>query len=242
MELSPEEADSFRKDLVEARVIHHLGSSQRFAGGTNNEIYRLQCLMAPDVINSFCFWIAPVQNDIVKVVEILMLALFKLERDALVASETRYKIDHEKAKASDLYYPLQEAICELQESTLDGLSHETMMATCLNIYWLMLRFAFIKVGIPEQEDIAAYLSSVKFKVQGQVYSFRDWIDGVFRGNKKSSISNKQPFGGKDPRKKVMMEDFDNRLHFAFNCGFILGSKSSLPFVMFTADKIDDQLK
>jgi hypothetical protein len=241
MALSSKDADEFCNQLVESRIMHHLGSRRKFAGRAS-DIYRLQCLMAPDVLNTYCFWTAPVNNNIVGVVEVLLGALAKLERDALTISNYSGKIDYAKLKTSILFHPFQEAICELQDSSLSGLSPKTKLATCLNIYNLMLRFAFIKAGFPSLEDIPAFLSSVKFKIQGQVFSLQEFVDGILRGNRKSALSTKVPFGPKDPRKDMAFEEFDNRVHFALSCGFALGSKSSLPFDIYTADQLNEQLE
>ena len=241
MALSEKDADEFCNSLVEARIMHHLGSRRKFAGRAS-DIYRLQCLMAPDVLNTYCFWTAPVNKDVVSVVEILMRALGKLERDALVINNYSGKVDYAKLKSSILYNPFQEAVCELQESSLLGLSPKVRLATSLNIYNLMLRFAFIRAGFPSLEDIPAFLTSVKFKVQGQVYTLQEWVDGVLRGNRKSGLTPKTPFGPKDPRKDLVFEEFDNRVHFALSCGFSIGSKSSLPFDIYTGDNVNEQLE
>jgi hypothetical protein len=241
MALTPSEADEFCRYLVETRIIHHLGNRRRFAGKAS-DIYRLQCLMAPDVLNAFCFWTAPVNENIVSIVEVLMRALTKLEKDALTVNGSSGKIDYKKVKSNVLYLPFQESICELQDASLDGLSHKAKLATCLNIYALMLRFAFIKVGIPSEEEIPAFLNAVKFKVQGNVFTLQEWMDGVLRGNKKSGISNKIPFPMKDPRKDMVLQEFDNRVHFALNCGFSIGSTSSLPYDIFASDAISEQLE
>jgi hypothetical protein len=106
----------------------------------------------------------------------------------------------------------------------------------------MLRFAFIKVGIPTADDIPVFMTNVKFKIHGQLFSLQEWVDGVLRGNKKSGLSAKAPFSGKDARKDLSILEFDNRVHFALNTGFTLGCTSSLPFEVFQADKIGEQLE
>lgn len=241
MALSPEDADNFRNYLVETRIMHHLGRRRKIVGRAS-DIYRLQCLMAPDVLNTYCFWTASPNSDVVSVVEVLVLALAKLERDALTVNNYSGKIDYSKLKSNILYNPFQESICELQELSLSDLTPKARLAACLNIYMVILRFAFTKAGIPRQEDIPYFLASVKFKVQGQVFSLQDWVDGVLRGNRKSGLCNKSPFAAKDPRKSLVFKEFDNRVHFALSSGFAVGAKASLPFEMFTAESINEQLE
>ncbi|GKY90723.1 hypothetical protein MPSEU_000045700 [Mayamaea pseudoterrestris] len=240
MALSEKDADEFCNYLVDARIMHHLGSRRKFAGRASH-IYRLQCLMAPDVLNTYCFWSAPVNKDVVSVVEVLMRALAKLERDALVLNNYSGKVDYGKIKSNILYNPFQEAVCELQESSLQGLAPKARLATCLNIFNMMLRFAFIRAGFPTAEDVPVFLSSIKFKIQGHVFTLQEWVDGVLRGNRKSGLSTKLPFAAKDPRKDLAFDEFDNRVHFALSCGFGFGSKTSLPFDMYTGDNINEQL-
>jgi hypothetical protein len=240
MALSEQDADEFCNRLVDARIIHHLGNRRKFSGRAS-DIYRLQCLMAPDVMNTYCFWMAPLNDKVVGVVEVLLRALNKLERDALTLNNYTGKIDYTKLK-SILYNPFQEAVCELQESSLHGLSPKAKLATCLNLYNLMLRFAFIKAGFPSQDDFPAFLTSVKFKIQGHVFTLQEWVDGVLRGNRKSGLSNKAPFGAKDPRRELVFDEFDNRVHFALSCDFAVGSRTSLPFDIYNGDDINEQLE
>ncbi|GKY98001.1 hypothetical protein MPSEU_000758200 [Mayamaea pseudoterrestris] len=240
MALSTTEAESFCQYLVDHRILHHIGSRSKFKGKAS-DVYRLQCLMAPDVLNSYCFWTADVRSDTVKIVENLLLAMTKIEKEAFTLSGYSSKIDYSKIKYSSLFPAFEEAICELQDAKLTGLTPKAKLVTCMNVYNLMLRYAFIKIGFPKPDDMAAFLTSIKFKIQGQVFSLQDWVDGIMRGNRKSGLSKQVPFSGKDARKELAFTDFDNRVHYCLASGFSFGSPASLPFGLFTSDNVYEQL-
>jgi hypothetical protein len=111
---------------------------------------------------------------------------------------------------------------------------------------LMIRYAFVKVGVPETDQaVTLFMTTVKFQVAGNLYTFEDWVNGVLRCNQKVSKHSEVPkkqFGTKDPRAKLVMDKLDVRIHFALNSGTLLGGSVSLPFSMYTCAKVEKELR
>jgi hypothetical protein len=108
----------------------------------------------------------------------------------------------------------------------------------INLYNLMIKYAFMKVGIGSSDFARhAFFSSVTFDVGGYIFSFQDWENGILRGNRKAPYALSQPFTKKDSRYLFVISEPDCRIHFALNCG----ARSCPPVNQFTAEQIDEEL-
>jgi hypothetical protein len=152
------------------------------------------------------------------------------------------RVDYEKAKFHADLPAFEEAVCELQCLELCHLTKDQMLAFGLNVYSLMIRYAFIKIGICMSEnDRVHFLDHVKFEVDSKTFSLQEWID-LLRGNEVSPMTKMVSFGSLDSRKDLAMSELDFRIHFALNSGAILCGSASLPFAEFNAEKVDEQLE
>ena len=112
-------------------------------------------------------------------------------------------------------------------------------AFSINLCNLMIKFAFIKVGIGTS-DISrlGFFNNVTFRIGPDQFSFQDLEHGILRANSKSPYTFIRSFGPKDDRLRLCMPKVDCRIHFALNCG----AKSCPPVTNFTAEGLDHELR
>ena len=207
MDLSLEEALKFGERLVQAKILHPLGGG----GGTCqfsdsvNSIYRLQCFMTPNVLNTYRLWDEPGAATTDEVMDLLTRLNQMLSNAEMESLDTQTgQLDHAKARLHPSFASFEEAICEFQVVHLAScnMDHDTSLAFGINLYKVMLRYALLKIGIPTSEaNRLHYMKHVQFDIGGQVFSFQDWVDGILRGNRKATYHARTPFGPLDSRRK-----------------------------------------
>lgn len=242
MMLSTDEAMTFGTRILEAKVIHQVATENPSAIFRNSDktYYRLQCHMTPDILNSYKEWEVESSMNVIDLLDVLDDLLNDIESQAL---DDNGMLDYAKASSSERYHLFEEAVCQLQTAEISDLFKDEMLAFGINLYRLMIRYAFIKVGISLFEaDRLHFLNSVKFMVGFHLFTMSEWIDGILRSNKKSTLSGgKVPFGRLDPRRRLALSNFDHRIHFALNSGHCVGSHFSTPFRKFCSVDIEAQL-
>jgi len=240
LQLEEEAAIGFAQQLLNSKIMHHVTDKSGFKN-SKKELYRLQCHMNADVLNSMSIWTANVTTDGNQLLDQLDKMLIKVETKSTFGA--LHKMDFKEAALIPDFLAFEEAICELQQFDMTTLKFEDeKKAFALNLYSLMLRFAFIKIGISQTEaQHLKFLSGTKFNVGGLIFSFQDWIDGVLRGNNKSTSNPKVPFNLVDRRRKFALTKLDYRIHFALNIGSKVGSAYSSPFPHFSSENIDEEL-
>lgn len=103
----------------------------------------------------------------------------------------------------------------------------------------MIKYAFIKVGIPvTYRSRHSFFNNVKFQIGPDVFSFQDLENGVLRGNRKAPFSLSLPFSKGDSRIEIAVKAVDCRIHFALNCG----AKSCPPVKVFTPQSLEEELR
>lgn len=230
--ISEEEAVKFGNVLMDNQVIQPLKKMNRNKTFANDSqaFYRLQCFQVPSVLNSYCFWQgSPTTNPLKLSVDLTHL-LDDIETSAV---DKRGLLNYDNAKGHELFPLFEESVCELQKVNVENMTEQDKLAFGVNVYLLMLRYAFFKVGIPLSEpDRLHFLANVKFQVGGVEYSFDEWSDAVSgRKDKKEKVN-----GG-----VLMIQKKDERAIFAMNTGPANGSMHSLPFAAFTKDGLERQL-
>lgn len=234
---SKDEAIAFGNILVDAKIFRSVDSSSKVKfQDTDGAIYRLQCHCTPEILNSYRIWSKKSESSPIPLIESLDMLL---ERVELAACDKKGRIDYSKASRDRNYHMFEESVCELQQVDISGLGENQKLAFALNLYQMMVRYAFVKVGIPEKK--VGFLRNVKFDLGGMVFSLQDWFDGVLRANSRITFSGAAPLSMVDRRRKLALSKLDNRVHFAVSVHAAMGSRSSLPFRRFTADNIDDEL-
>eukprot|EP00529_Nitzschia_sp_RCC80_P010688 CAMPEP_0113514744 /NCGR_PEP_ID=MMETSP0014_2-20120614/40573_1 /TAXON_ID=2857 /ORGANISM="Nitzschia sp." /LENGTH=625 /DNA_ID=CAMNT_0000411263 /DNA_START=212 /DNA_END=2085 /DNA_ORIENTATION=- /assembly_acc=CAM_ASM_000159 len=210
--------------------------------------FRLQCDQTPSVLNSYRIWTESKEQedttdssssfDPIGLLKRLKRELNKILRDHTCPKTGR--VDYKTAKLTHPDLPaLDEAMCELQVVDMMKMSSETKLAFCINLYNTMIRYAFLKVGIPGSDMArSTFFSTVSFNVGGSILSFNDLEHGILRSNKKAPYTLSKPFSSDDERLKLSLNDVDCRIHFALNCG----AASCPPVTNFTPDGIQEELR
>ncbi|KAL7562724.1 hypothetical protein ACA910_013226 [Epithemia clementina (nom. ined.)] len=240
MKINEVQGQAFGNALLKAKVIRSITNDRKFVD-KESSIYRLQGDSTPNVLNSYCSWPQVTSKEPREIMEGLVWLLTKIELGSL---DAQGRLDYSKAVLHDKFPIFEEIVCELQAFDMGRLSDNEKLAFALNVYNLMLRYAFIKLGFFKSEaDRAHFFANVRFNVGGLVFSFDEWKDGILRGNRKSPITGKEPFKGLDRRRRlVLSKDVDPRIHFALGDHAVVGSSCSLPFRIYTAGNIDQELE
>ena len=238
MDLDQNEARSFGQQLVDSKVLHHVGGSKSFKD-KQKAVYRLQCYMNPDVLNSYAVWTDNVEKSNLDLLDHLDEMLGDIEYSAY----NHGRVDIVKALGDPKFPQFEEAICELQQIKLGNMTEPEKMAFGINLYKLMQRYAFIKVGVPVKESDRLHMfTHLKFNVGGALYSFKEWFDGILRANRKATYNRRVPFGQLDGRREHSLKQFDHRVHFAIHLDSRFGSRASVPFSRYTPNDLDNQLE
>jgi glutaredoxin len=192
-----EEAEAIGKQMGKLNIIHHVAYNHAFQD-TGKYYYRLQCHQTPHILNSLHL-VEAEKRDTVKaeaLVESLEAILSTLERECysfnggggIRFSEGIHKKPFRKMEAQ---------ICLFQVVDLDTMNHTELLAFGLNVYNIMLKFAFFKYGIPEKERAQEiFMRDLKFNVGGNLYSFSEWLCTISAGkvgNDNGSMTPRRSF-------------------------------------------------
>ena len=232
--LKEAQAVAFGTYLQESNILHHVVADHEF----KNEplFYRLQCYQQPDILNSFRVWTERVDDDSMSLLSRLKKLLGKIES---AVTNDQGLVDYAHAYQNEYYPVFEEAVCELQGVDMGKMDDPTKLAFCINLYNLMIKYAFMKVGIASSTFArGAFFTSVKFNVGGDLFSFNDLENGILRANASPPFSFSAPFSKGDPRRRLAMPTVDCRIHMALNCG----ATSCPPVKNFTATAIDEELR
>lgn len=229
-----DDALAFGKRLDAANIIHHVVNEHRY--GNNLYYYRLQCHHQPNILNSFRVWTERVDDDAMALLSRLKKLLSKVESDV---TDNQGRVDYKNAPKNENWPIFEEAVCELQGVDMGKMDEHTKLAFGINLYNLMIKYAFMKVGIGSTTTSrSSFFSGVSMNIGGDIMSFSDLENGVMRGNRKPPYSFTVPFPKKDPRSRLPVENVDCRIHFALNCG----ATSCPPVKNFTVAAIEEELR
>ena len=218
-ECTPEQAEAIGQQLHAMGLLHHVTYDHDFCN-TAKYYYRLQCHQTPHILNSLYLSNDNnddnSNNDNAEDGEALVLQLEKMidtiTRSCLKVDAKKGGIQYKQGAKHALFGELQEAICRLQLVSIDQMDPKALLAFGLNLYNIMMQFAFFKLGFPatksHQQD---FLKGIKFNVGGMVYSFYQWLGAISQGNigdepesskRKSLLVPKRPSSNPDPRRSI----------------------------------------
>ena len=229
------DAVEFGRQLQKAQILHHVVDEHEFSGASNL-YFRLHCHHQPAVLNSYRVWTERVDPDALALVKRLKGMLGKVESAVTVSGSVDYAAAHTVVPD---YPAFEEAVCELQNVDMSAMEDTTRVAFAINVYNLMIKYAFMKVGIGTTNlSRYAFFGSVKMNLGGQLFSFNELENGVIRSNRKPPYSLSVPFGKSDPRLPLAVASADCRIHFALNCG----ARSCPPVKFFSAAALEEELR
>mmetsp|Transcript_18406 Transcript_18406/g.21180 ORF Transcript_18406/g.21180 Transcript_18406/m.21180 type:complete len:524 (+) Transcript_18406:35-1606(+) len=229
-------AIEFGNSLKQHQIVHHVCNADHDINDTTKYFFRLQPFHTPDVLNSFRIWTDRIDPDPIAVLGRLRKMLSKMEGEAI---NENGQIDYLAVAQNKLFLKFDEASSELQSVRFSLMDDKTKLAFCINLYNVMIRHAFIKVGIPQNSmNRSAFYGTVSYNVGGHMLSFNDIEHGIIRANARPPYSLFHPFGERDPRRGLALQTIDPRIHFALNCG-----ANSCPSIeVYTPHAIEEELR
>ena len=135
--------------------------------------------------------------------------------------------------------PLTEQVTELTNFDLNSLSEENIKkAFWINLYNGLTNYFIISHKLKKSVwEIENFFSVLKVNIGGNDFSLDDIEHGILRRNGERKKGKSLQFETGDSRLKLMVKQFDPRIHFALNCG----SVSCPPVAFYSAENIDQEL-
>ena len=201
-------AVAFGTMLQKEKILTHVSDPQKsFCSGRS--LFRLQCYQNPEILNSARVCDETIEGDIMEFVGAVNSLLLEVER---VSSDSATGlIDYSRTHKSPHFSIFEDSLCMLQQRDLKGLDEITRIAVVINIYNIMTKFAYMKVGVPHNKSSrSSFASEVKMNIGGDIMSFDELEFGVLGGNRKGV------FGSKDARARLAVSNVDPRFHFALH--------------------------
>jgi len=231
---SKDSAIRFLKNIQQSKMFDHVTKQHEI--GDNEYFFKLQEYFQPRILNSIRVWTDRVDPDPNSLAIRLKKLLEKIES---AATDENGNVDYLQAKEDENYYTFQEATCELQKIDMFKMDQSTRLSFSINIYNLMIKHAFIQLGIPASNlQRASFFGKVGYNVGGHKLAFNELENGVIRANKRTPYTYLKPFSNSDPRLPLALKVLDPRIHFALNCG----AKSCPPIKSFSPRSIDEELR
>lgn len=229
-----EEAVQYGNYLHSVKMIQHVHNEHTFKDG--HFYYRLNSQQNPKLLNSRITWMERVDPDSMSLLKYLTKLMGVI---VSAVTDNKGKLDYIAARSHENYSIFEEAVCELQGVDMGEMGEKTRLAFGINLYNLMVTYAFMKVGVGmTNSNRSEFFSSVKFNIGGNILSFNDLEHGILRSNAKPYYGLSTQFHKSDPRMRFILKKADCRIHFALNCG----AKSCPPIKKFTADAINEELR
>ena len=150
------------------------------------------------------------------------------------------EIDHATLRLDDFYWKFEDDVCELQKVSMKEMDTNTKTAFVINLYNLMVKYAFVKLGIPSSDLLRLkFYDNVCVNVGGQIFSLNDLEHGILRANTRAPYRLIKQFSLIDSsRKKLSLDTVDPRIHFALNCG----AKGCPAVKRYTVEALDEELR
>ena len=124
-------------------------------------------------------------------------------------------------------------------SVLNVSSCSMRQAFGINVYNLMVKYAFVKVGTGDTDyNRFIFYNNVSFQLGGHVYNLQDWENGILRGNRKAPYALSLQFGKTDPRLAYAIHNPTCRIHFALN----FGTRSCPAVSFYTPENLEEELR
>jgi glutaredoxin len=236
------EAANFARTLQVSHELFHHVANDHIIQDTDDRFFRLHCDQTPHILNSYRIW-----NDRVDPNPMALLKRLKKQLDAVLKEHTNNagKINYKGAVRHREYPVFEEAVCELQAVDYESMSHRLKLAFSINLYNMMIKYAFAKVGVASSAAARhAFFSNVAIQLGSSrgtgsyVLTFNELENGIIRGNRKAPYALRRPFSNDDGRLSLILPQMDNRIHFALNCG----ATSCPPVKNFTAEGVSEELR
>eukprot|EP00979_Chaetoceros_neogracilis_P002182 scaffold382_cov415-Chaetoceros_neogracile.AAC.18 len=230
-----EKAVAFGKYLQQRKIVDHVTGGHVFQD-TKDLYYRLQPFQSPGTMNSYRIWTDRIDPDYMGVISRLSKVMQGIHHRC---TNKKSDVDLAAAEQDEQYAKFEEGICELQGISIDKMDVNSKTAFLINVYNLLIKYAFIKYGFPDSNlKRASFFTSIHVNIGGDNFSFSDLENGILRANAFPPYAFKKQFASSDPRAKLVLGKVDNRIHFALNCGAV----SCPPVKKFSVKDLEEELR
>ncbi|WP_242452746.1 glycoside hydrolase family 15 protein [Prosthecochloris ethylica] len=149
------------------------------------------------------------------------------------------QVDYRLMKRSPEFMRYRRLAAQLKHTDLGFLdSDNAKKAFWINIYNILIIDGVIEFDIEHSVlEIANFFQRITYAIDGMHFSPDDIEHGILRRNRPHPALPLKPFRSDDPRRQLMVESFDPRIHFALVCA----SSSCPPIEFYDHRQIDRQL-
>jgi hypothetical protein len=117
-------------------------------------------------------------------------------------------------------------------------SRPARLAFWINVYNALVLHGIVALGIRRTPwEAWNFFGRVSYRIGAFTLSVDEIEHGILRGNRRRRLPPVVPFRAGDPRRALVLDPVDPRIHFAVNCG----SRSCPPVAVYRADALDAQL-
>jgi GH15 family glucan-1,4-alpha-glucosidase len=149
------------------------------------------------------------------------------------------RVAYEEMAGSRVYHQYVRCSRRLQE--LDPavfIRREEQLAFWINIYNVLVIHGVIALGVRDSvREVPWFFRRARYLIGGMDLCADDIEHGILRANHRRPHSPFRPFGRNDPRRRLVIEPMDPRIHFALVCA----SSSCPPIEIYEADSLDHDL-
>ena len=117
-------------------------------------------------------------------------------------------------------------------------SRERRLAFWINLYNALVLHGIVALGVRRSVwEVWNFFGRVSYHVGPFVLTVDEIEHGILRGNRRRRLPPRVPFRSGDPRRALVLDPVEPRIHFAVNCG----SRSCPPVAVYRADVLEAQL-
>lgn len=207
-------AIAFGRMIQRARLMNHV-CDPRKAFRDGHFFFRLQCYQQPNILNSYRICDELCEEDVMDLLDTIASVVTKVEQQAW--DDQSLLVDYRVAHRSEFFPVVEDVVCKLQGIDLGTIDEITRFAAVVDIYNIMIKYAFMKVGVPESNNARThFFSDLKINIGGDLLSFNDLYHGILRGNRPPKGWSGPAFAANDPRIRLALSKPDPRVHFCLN--------------------------
>ncbi|MFO8152331.1 glycoside hydrolase family 15 protein [Thioalkalivibrio sp.] len=150
------------------------------------------------------------------------------------------RVAYEEMAESSLFWDYVECSRQLQHIHPSlSRDREERIALWINLFNVMVVHGVVALGIRDSvKEVSRFFRRICYRVGELEFSADDVEHGILRANHCYPHSILHPFGSEDPRRDLMIEPLDPRIHFALVCA----SASCPPIEIYSAETLDHDLE
>eukprot|EP00922_Rhytidocystis_sp_ex-Travisia-forbesii_P039864 GHVS01059308.1.p1 GENE.GHVS01059308.1~~GHVS01059308.1.p1 ORF type:complete len:833 (+),score=93.71 GHVS01059308.1:149-2647(+) len=228
-----EDATHICQSLMDEDLFHSVTYGSGFVG---SNFYRLQMHDNPMIVNT-----AIICGDKLIAKPMALLKYCTTLVDAILKDHTNSEtglIDYIASREDKRFLRFALTTCELQQVDLMNRTAHRITAFVINCYNLIVKHAYIQVGIPESTSGRYhFFNNVSYIIGGFRFTLHQLENGILRANRRPPFALSKTLGFNDQRNLISLKRVDCRIHFALNCG----ARSCPPVKYFTEEAIQEEL-